>query len=265
MGRRVLSRRERRRLAEHGPAGRGHARLLGALGALRASHPAVLAVIALAVMLVLASPVVLPAPRACPTPATTRPPRHAQGLRPAGRGLRPRLQRPAAAGRPGRLAGGPGRLGRAGTPCSTEPGVAAVAPFPSRPGAKVAVVRSCPTTHRRTPPPRPHHPPARHGHPGRRAGHHAAGLRGRSHRHLRRLRRRHQRQAAAVHRGDRRASGSCCCWSPSAACSCRLTAAVHEPAGGGRVVRRGGGLLPVGLGRRALGLGCRGPSRPSCR
>ena len=146
MGRRLLSKRERKRLAEEGPQD-GHGTGFWARWAqFVASHPAVLAVIALAVMLVLASPVLalrlgLSDAGNDPAASTTRKAYDllAQGFGPGSNGpllLVAQLGSPADSAALAKLAQG----------LRTQPGVAAVVPFPSRPGAKVAVVQVVPTT-----------------------------------------------------------------------------------------------------------------------
>ena len=146
MGPRVLSRRERRRLTESGPQD-GHTTGFWARWARFVSRrPIILALAAIVVMLTLASPVLnlrlgLSDAGNDPASSTTR---KAYDLLAAGFG-------------PG--SNGPLLLvAQVGTPADTAafgkltqtlqrvPGVAAVAPFPSRPGAKVAVVEVIPTT-----------------------------------------------------------------------------------------------------------------------
>ena len=99
LGMRVLSRRERRRLAAAGPAPDGTSGWWARLAAFVQRHPPALTAAAAAVMLVLAIPVLslrLGSSDAANDPAatTTRP-----GLRPARRRVRPGLQRPPATGR----------------------------------------------------------------------------------------------------------------------------------------------------------------------
>ena len=144
MGTRVLSRRERRRLAESGPQV-GHTTGFWARWARFVSrHPVVLAFVAVIVMLTLASPVLnlrlgLSDAGNDPASSTTR---KAYDLLAAGFG-------------PG--SNGPLLLvAEVGTPADTAalakltqslqavPGVAAVVPFPSKPGAKVAIVEVIP-------------------------------------------------------------------------------------------------------------------------
>ena len=146
MGPRVLSRRERRRLTESGPQD-GHTTGFWARWARFVSRrPIILVLAAIVVMLTLASPVLnlrlgLSDAGNDPASSTTR---KAYDLLAAGFG-------------PG--SNGPLLLvAQVGTPADTAafgkltqtlqrvPGVAAVAPFPSRPGAKVAVVEVIPTT-----------------------------------------------------------------------------------------------------------------------
>ena len=146
MGPRVLSRRERRRLAEGGPRD-GHTTGFWARWARFVSlRPVVLAVAALAVMLTLASPVLnlrlgLSDAGNDPASSTTR---KAYDLLAAGFG--PGSNGPlllvAQVGTPADTAA----LGKLTQSLQDVPGVAAVVPYPSKPGAKVAVVGVIPTT-----------------------------------------------------------------------------------------------------------------------
>ncbi len=146
MGQRVLSRRERRSLAENGPQdgyGRGPwARLAGFVS----RRPVILATSALIVMLVLASPFAalrlgLSDAGNDPASSTTRKAYDllAQGFGP---GFNGPLLLVAQVGSPADSAA----LGRLTKVLESESGVAAVVPFPSLPGAKVAIVQVIPTT-----------------------------------------------------------------------------------------------------------------------
>ena len=114
LGTRVLSRRERRRLAADGPAPDGTSGAWARLAAFVQRHPAPLAVAAATVMLVLAIPVL--SLRLGSSDAGQRPGRHHHppGLRPARRRLRPRLRRPAGTGRHHQHPRGRGRVRPAG-------------------------------------------------------------------------------------------------------------------------------------------------------
>ena len=146
MGPRVLSRRERRRMAKSGPQ-EGHGTGFWVrLGGFVARRPIILAVGALIVMLVLASPFLslrlgLSDAGNDPASSTTRKAYDllTQGFGP---GFNGPLLLVAQSGSPA----GAAALGRLTETLQSEPGVAAVAPFPSQPGAKVAVVRVIPTT-----------------------------------------------------------------------------------------------------------------------
>jgi len=146
LGVRVLSRRERRRLAESGPQegyGRGFwARLAGFVS----RRPTILAVSAVVIMLVLASPVLslrlgLSDAGNNPASSTTRKAYDllAQGFGPGSNGP---LLLVAQVGSPADTAA----LGRLTQTLQGETGVAAVVPFPSKPGAKLAIVQVIPTT-----------------------------------------------------------------------------------------------------------------------
>ena len=144
MGTRVLSRRERRRLAESGPQV-GHTTGFWARWAHFVSrHPVVLALIAVIVMLTLASPVLnlrlgLSDAGNDPASSTTR---KAYDLLAAGFG--PGSNGPlllvAQVGSPADTAA----LGKLEQSLQAVPNVAAVVPFPSKPGAKVAIVEVIP-------------------------------------------------------------------------------------------------------------------------
>ena len=146
MGQRVLSRRERRQLAEKGPQD-GHgsgfwARLAGVVS----RRPTILAVSAVIVMLVLASPVLslrlgLSDAGNDPASTTTRKAYDvlAQGFGPGSNGP---LLLVAQVGSQADSAA----LVRLTQSLKREKGVAAVVPFPTKPGAKVAVVQVIPTT-----------------------------------------------------------------------------------------------------------------------
>jgi RND superfamily putative drug exporter len=146
MGKRVLSRRERRRLAAEGPLDDHERGFWARWARLVGRRPAVLVIAALALMLTLASPVL--ALRLGLTDA---------GNDPAGTTTRKAYDLLASGFGPG--SNGPlvlvARLGSSADSAAlgqlikrldTVPGVAAVAPFPSAPGARVAVVDVIPTT-----------------------------------------------------------------------------------------------------------------------
>jgi len=146
MGPRVLSRRERRRLTESGPQD-GHTTGFWARWARFVSRrPIILALAAIVVMLTLASPVLslrlgLSDAGNDPASSTTR---KAYDLLAAGFG--PGSNGPlllvAQVGTPADTAA----LGKLTQTLQRVPGVAAVVPFPSKPGAKVAVLQVIPTT-----------------------------------------------------------------------------------------------------------------------
>jgi len=146
MGTRVLSRSERRRLAESGPRD-GHTTGFWARWARFVSHhPVVLALIAVIVMLTLASPVLnlrLGLSDAGNDPASTTT-RRAYDLLAAGFG--PGSNGPlllvAQVGAPADTAA----LAKLTQSLQAVPNVAAVVPFPSKPGAKVAIVEVIPKT-----------------------------------------------------------------------------------------------------------------------
>ena len=146
MGPRVLSRRERRRLAENGPQeGYGHG-FWARLGGFVSRRPVILAVSALVVMLVLASPFFslrlgLSDAGNDPASTTTRKAYDllAQGFGP---GFNGPLLLVAQVGSPADTTA----LGQLTQDLQGEQGVAAVVPFPSLPGAKVAIVEVIPTT-----------------------------------------------------------------------------------------------------------------------
>jgi RND superfamily putative drug exporter len=146
MGPRVLSRRERRRLAESGPQD-GHTTGFWARWARFVSRrPIILALAAIVVMLTLASPVLslrlgLSDAGNDPASSTTR---KAYDLLAAGfgQGSNGPLLLVAQVGTPADTAA----LGKLTQTLQRVPGVAAVVPFPSKPGAKVAVLEVIPTT-----------------------------------------------------------------------------------------------------------------------
>ena len=146
MGPRLLSRKERRRLAEDGPREGYGTGFWARLGGFVSRRPIILAVTALIIMLVLASPFVsLRLGRSDagndPASSTTR---RAYDLLTAGFG--PGFNGPlllvAQTGSPTETAA----LGRLTETLNSVPGVAAVVPFPSLPGAKVAIVEVIPST-----------------------------------------------------------------------------------------------------------------------
>lgn len=146
MGQRVLSRRERRRLAESGPRDGYRRGLWARLAGFVSRRPAVLAVSAMLVMLVLATPSLslrlgLSDAGNDPGSSTTRKAYDllAQGFGP---GFNGPLLLVAEVGSPADTAA----LGRLTQALQSERGVAAVVPFPSQPGATVAIVQVMPTT-----------------------------------------------------------------------------------------------------------------------
>ena len=199
LGMRVLSRRERRRLAAAGPAHEGTAGAWARWAAFVQRHPVPLAAGAAAVMVVLAIPVLslrLGSSDAANDPAASTT-HHAYEMLADGFG--PGFNGPL------ELAGtttSPARHRRvhpAGRHARTEPGIAAVSRARPRPRC-LADQRDT----RRLPRGQGHQHPYRHSarqrDPCRRARHHAACLRRRHHRDQRGLRGRDQPQAAAVHR-----------------------------------------------------------------
>ena len=146
MGMRVLSRSERRRLAESGPQD-GHTTGFWARWArLVSRRRGILALAAVLVMATLASPVLslrlgLSDAGNDPAASTTR---KAYDLLAAGFG--PGSNGPLLLVAQVGSAADSAALGRLAKTLQTVPGVAAVAPFPSKPGAKVAVVQVIPTT-----------------------------------------------------------------------------------------------------------------------
>jgi RND superfamily putative drug exporter len=146
MGARVLSRRERRRLAAEGPQEDHEKGFWARWARLVSRRPAMLALVALAVMLTLASPVLalrlgLTDAGNDPASSTTRKAYDllASGFGPGSNGP---LVLVARLGSPTDTA----VLGQLTKQLSAVPGVAAVAPLPSPPGAKVAVVNVIPTS-----------------------------------------------------------------------------------------------------------------------
>jgi RND superfamily putative drug exporter len=146
MGTRVLSRRERVRLAESGPQDGHETGFWARWARLVSRRPAVLSLAALVVILTLASPVLslrlgLSDAGNDPAASTTR---KAYDLLAAGFG-------PGSNG-PLLLVAQVGSttdgvvLGKLAKTLQTAPGVAAVVPFPSKPGAKLAIVQVIPTT-----------------------------------------------------------------------------------------------------------------------
>ena len=205
MGMRVLSRRERRRLADHGAHDVHKSGFWARWAGFVSRRSVVLMLCAVALMLVLASPYFalrLGLSDAGNDPAGTTTRKAYDMLAAAfGPGFNGPLMLVAQTGSSADQAA----LLRLEGALAKQPGVAAVVPFPSRPGAKVAIVEVFPTTSpqdARTSALITHLrdtvvPPFEH-------GTHLAGLRRRAHRDLRRLRHRHRRQAAAVHRRHHR-------------------------------------------------------------
>jgi putative drug exporter of the RND superfamily len=116
-----------------------------------------------------------PAPRLLRRGQLRRGHHHPQGLRPARRGLRARLQRPAAPGLPSSPNGTdlPAARGPSPRRSPADPGVAFASPaIPNDPAAPTAAIwRVIPTTHRRTrPPPSSCRPAAQRGAPAATAG-----------------------------------------------------------------------------------------------
>ena len=146
MGTRVLSRRERRRLAAEGPRDDHDRGFWARWARLVSRRPAILALAALALMLALASPVLalrlgLTDAGNDPAGSTTRKAYDllASGFGPGSNGP---LVLVAQLGTPADAA----VLGRLTKQLGTVPGVTAVAPLPSVPGAKVTVVDIIPAT-----------------------------------------------------------------------------------------------------------------------
>ena len=146
MGTRVLSRRERRQLAGSGPQDGYGSGFWARLAGFVSRRPGILALSAVVLMLVLASPVLnlrlgLSDAGNDPAASTTRKAYDllAKGFGPGSNGP---LLLVAQIGSPANTAA----LGRLTQSLRTEPGVAAVVPFPSRLGAKVAVVQVVPST-----------------------------------------------------------------------------------------------------------------------
>ncbi len=146
MGERVLSRRERRRLVESGPQEGYGSGPWARLGGFVSRRPVILTVSAVVVMVALASPFAslrlgLSDAGNDPASSTTRKAYDllAQGFGP---GFNGPLLLVAQVGSSTDTAA----LGQLAKTLQTENGVAAVVPFPSLPGAKVAVVEVIPTT-----------------------------------------------------------------------------------------------------------------------
>jgi RND superfamily putative drug exporter len=146
MGPRVLSRRERRRLAESGPEDVHASGFWARWAGFVSRRPVILAIAALVVMLTLASPVLnlrlgLSDAGNDPASSTTRKAYDllAEGFGPGSNGP---LMLVAQVGTPADTAA----LGKLTQALQSVPGVAAVVPFPSKPGAKVAVVQVVPAT-----------------------------------------------------------------------------------------------------------------------
>ena len=146
MGPRLLSRKERRRLAENGPREGYGTGFWARLGGFVSRRPVILAVTATVIMLVLASPFLslrlgLSDAGNNPASSTTR---KAYDLLTEGFG--PGFNGPlllvAELGSPGDSEA----LARLTETLRSEPGVAAVIPFPSMPGAKVSIVEVIPAT-----------------------------------------------------------------------------------------------------------------------
>jgi putative drug exporter of the RND superfamily len=146
MGTRVLSRRERLRLAESGPQDGHETGFWARWARLVSRRPAVLSLASLLVILTLASPVLslrlgLSDAGNDPAASTTRKAYDllAGGFGPGSNGP---LLLVAQVGSTADSAA----LGTLAKALQTVPGVAAVVPFPSKPGAKVAIVQVIPTT-----------------------------------------------------------------------------------------------------------------------
>jgi RND superfamily putative drug exporter len=146
MGMRVLSRRERRRLAESGPYDTHQTGFWARWAGYVSRRPGILALTAVVVMLVLASPVLslrlgLSDAGNDPAASTTR---KAYDLLAAGFGAGSNgpLLLVAQTSSPADTAA----LVRLTQTLRSTPGVAAVVPFPSKPGARVAIVQVIPTT-----------------------------------------------------------------------------------------------------------------------
>ena len=146
MGLRLLSRRERQRLEESGPRAGYGTGFWARLGAFVSRRPVILAVTAAIIMIVLASPFVslhlgLSDAGNDPASSTTRKAYDllTQGFGP---GFNGPLLLVAQVGSPADSAA----LAQLSETLQSEPGVAAVVPFPSQPGAKVVIVEVIPTT-----------------------------------------------------------------------------------------------------------------------
>jgi RND superfamily putative drug exporter len=146
LGPRVLSRRERRRLAESGPEDAHTSGFWARWAEFVSRRPVILAIAALVVMLTLASPVLnlrlgLSDAGNDPAASTTRKAYDllAQGFGPGSNGP---LLLVAQVGTPADAAA----LAALTQSLQQVPGVAAVVPFPSKPGAKVAIVQVIPTS-----------------------------------------------------------------------------------------------------------------------
>jgi putative drug exporter of the RND superfamily len=146
MGPRVLSRRERRRLAEDGPQDGTGTGFWARLGGFVSRRPVILAVAAAIIMLVLASPFLslrLGLSDAGNDPAATTT-RKAYDLLTAGFG--PGFNGPLLLVAQTDTQADNGALTTLTETLRSVPGVAAVVPFPSLPGAQVSIVEVIPTT-----------------------------------------------------------------------------------------------------------------------
>ena len=204
LGMRVLSRRERRRLAADGPARDGASTWWARLAGFVQRHPLKLAAAATTAMVVLAIPVLslrLGSSDAGNDPAATTT-RQAYDLLADGfgPGFNGPLQLAGTTGTPAATAA----FTRLDATLKTEPGIAAVsAPVPGHGASVISVIPATSPEAAATSTLISHLrdsviPAAEHGTS-------AARLRRRRHRHQRRLRHRDRRQAAAVHRGHPRA------------------------------------------------------------
>ena len=257
LGPRVLSRKERRRLAANGPAPDGTSGCWTRLAAFVQRHPAPLAAAAAIVMLDPGYPGTLAAAGILRRGQRPRRHHHPQGLRTARHRIRPRLQRPPATSRHDQLP----RQHRRVHPAGRHPQDRArhrrrrrARPRPRR----LADQRDPHHLPRSQSHQHPDQPVARQRHPRRRTRHHTPCLRRRGHRDQRRLRHRHRPQAAGLHRSHPRPRF------PAAHAGLPQPAdprgrSGDEPARRRRLLRRTVAIFEYGWGLRLLNLGQPGP------
>ena len=264
LGTRVLSRRERRRLAAEGPADAGRPGVWARWAGVRRSAGLARCPRSRSwSSLCCALPVLLPAPRLLRRRATTRRPRTtrqaydllAEGFGPGFNGPLQLVAQTHGAGRPA----GARPAGRRGRPTPRAwPGRG---PAARPPGATVARGPGHPDHLARSPQEttdligrlRDDVVPAAER--GTTLKVYVGGVDG----DLRRLRRRADRQAAAVPRRDHRPRASCCCMLAFRSLLVPADRRGDEPARRRRLLRRGRRVLPVGLGLRAARPGRAGP------